>query len=373
MAFESVIAQDRIKKIFTLALKNKRLAHAYLLHGLPGVGKDAMAIRLAMGLNCEKQNIQGCGKCLPCRQIQKLEHPSVKIILPAPTRPKSMKIEKYNEMVREKTLERIGNPYQEVSFAPAITAIPSIGIDQIRTLKHEIILKQQRGQYRVFILSHADRMTIPAANSLLKLLEEPPPETILILTTSAPDRILSTIASRCQKIRFDALSDTDIEQAFIHQWKFERDNARFFSRLACGSAQRALALANGHFEELRTTAWDYLNFSIQGNQLKRMDECDGLIRRLDKTGVQSMLQLLLTWLRDLICLKAGVTEKMINIDREETLNQFLQQFDDMDLELAISYTEHAIASLRKNVYLSLIVHTLSQKLNRLARIRFKHG
>jgi len=371
MAFDSVIGQDRIKKLFVSVMKQNRLAHAYLFTGPPGVGKDAMAIRLAMGLNCIHQNIEGCGTCISCRQVQKLEHPAFKMILPAPTRPKSMKLEKYNNLVREKCLARIENPYREISFTPAIAALPGIGIDQIRTLRHETLLKQSQGKFRVFLLSHADRMTVPASNSLLKLLEEPPPATILLLSTAAPGQILPTIASRCQTIRFDALSENDIELALIHRWKFDEDNARFFSRLASGSLQRALAMAGENYEALRASAWNYLTLSVQGNQLERMDECDSLIQQFDKAGIQSVLQLLLTWLRDLVCLKSGVPEKMVNLDRESILMRFLQQYDDLDFGTALYDTERAIASLKKNVYLNLIVHTLSERLNKLSKTRLK--
>jgi DNA polymerase-3 subunit delta' len=349
-------------------IQQKRLAHAYLFQGPAGVGKDAMAIRIVMGLNCTNGSIEGCGECGPCGQILRLEHPAFHLIIPVPSRPKSMSQGKYNELVREKMAERINNPYREISFTPAISALPGIGIEQIRSLKHNLILKQ-RSVYRVIIISHADTMTLPASNSLLKLLEEPPPGTLLFLTTSMPSRILPTITSRCQSIRFDALPDGDIERALIEQWHFDSDNARFFSKMANGSLHRSLSLADAHFEELRTDAWNFLSDSLQGNHLKRLDTCDTLVRELDKSGILSLLQLLLTWLRDLLCLKYGISENVINHDRETQLNRFLNQFGDLSLDQAVEETEHAIASLHKNVYLNLIVHALSQKLNTLAKER----
>jgi DNA polymerase-3 subunit delta' len=366
--FKSVIGQDRLKKRLASVIEQKRLAHAYLFQGPRGVGKDAMAIRIAMGLNCANGSIEGCGQCGPCRQFLRLEHPAFHLIIPVPTRPKSMNQGKYNELVNEKMTERINNPYQEISFAPAINALPSIGIEQIRNLKHHLILKQQ-SEYRIILISHADSMTLPASNSLLKLLEEPPAGTLLFLTTSMLSRILPTITSRCQNLRFDALSDADIENALIEQWHFDNDNARFFSKMANGSLYRALSLADAHFEELRSEAWNFLAVSLQGNHLKRLDTCDTLIRELDKSGIHSLLQLLLTWLRDLLCIQSGVQERVINHDRAIQLNRFLNQFGDLSLEQAILETEHAIASLHKNVYLNLIIHTLSQKLNKLAKGR----
>lgn len=367
-SFESVIGQNRLKKRLESVIRQNRLAHAYLFQGQAGVGKDAIAIRIAMGLNCSNGLIEGCGHCGHCGQILRLEHPGFHLIIPVPARPKSMSQVKFNELVKEKMIERINNPYREISFAPSVSALPAIGIEQIRTLKHNLILKHT-GRYRVIIISHADGMTLPASNSLLKILEEPPAGTLFILTTSLASQILPTITSRCQNIRFDSLSDADIENALINRWHFDNDNARFFSRMANGSLHRALSLADEHFEVLRTEAWNFLTASMQGNHLRRLDICDTLIRDLDKTGTRSLLQLLLTWIRDLLCIKYGVQEKVINHDREEQLIRFLNQFEDLSLEQAIRATEHAIASIHKNVYLNLIVHTLSQKLNRLAKER----
>lgn len=362
MSFESVIGQLRVKKLITSAFQRNRLAHGYLFHGPPGVGKDAMGIHLAMGLNCTAGQLDGCGQCQSCRQIIQLEHPSFRFVFPVPSRPKGMKQDKYNILIREKSLERIKNPYRNSSFTPETSTLPSIGIEQIRALKQEVILKQQSGYYRVFLISSAEEMTLPASNSLLKLLEEPPSGTILILTTASPNRILPTIASRCQTIRFDALSVKDVEKALMGFSKLDEDNARFFSRMSNGSMQRALSLIDEHFEEFRNAAWNFLEISLQGNHLHRLAECDQLIQNLDRAGIESMLELLLTYFRDLLCIQTGVPEKMINIDRENLMIRFLKHHEDLNLNEALSSVEHAIASLKKNVYLDLIVHSLSQNL-----------
>ncbi|MBN1780920.1 DNA polymerase III subunit delta' [bacterium] len=358
-----------MKQIIRSAVDKERLAHGYLFHGPPGVGKDLMAIRIAMELNCAEKVPEGCGQCGSCQQIQRLEHPSFRFVFPVPSRPKSMKPEKYNAFIREKLLERIENPYTGISFTPEISALPAIGIEQIRALKQEVILRQQGSRYRVFIVSHADQMTVQASNSLLKLLEEPPAGTLLILTTSVPNRLLPTIASRCQHIRFDSLSTSDIENALNRFWNHDEDNARFFARMSSGSLEQALALSDAHFEKCRSAAWTFLENSLHSNHLSRLDICDTLIQDLDKTGIQSMLNLLAVTLRDLYCIQIGIPEKIINLDREKVMTSFLDQYGDMDLNEAIACVEHAIASLKKNVYLNLIVHVLSQNLYDLGRKR----
>ena len=104
MATDSVIGQHRVKKIIGSAIDRNRLAHAYLFHGPAGVGKDAMVIRLAMGLNCAEKQSWGCGQCPSCLQTTRLEHPGFRLVMPIPSRPKSMNQDKYQDLVREKNL-----------------------------------------------------------------------------------------------------------------------------------------------------------------------------------------------------------------------------------------------------------------------------
>ena len=130
--FESVIGQNRLKKRLASVIRQGRLAHAYLFQGPAGVGKDAIAIRIAMGLNCSNGLIEGCGQCSHCGQILRLEHPAFHLIMPVPARPKSMGQGKFDELVKEKLIERIGNPYREISFAPSINALPVIGIGSVQ-------------------------------------------------------------------------------------------------------------------------------------------------------------------------------------------------------------------------------------------------
>jgi DNA polymerase-3 subunit delta' len=361
-----IIGQDRVKKILRSSIDSKRLAHAYLFHGPPGVGKDAVALALTMELNCLNHVPWGCGECKHCVQISKLESPAIQFVFPTPTRPKSMNQDKYNELVREKALERLGNPYREITFGPTITTLPNIGIDPIRTLKHEATLKQGMDVTRVFVISQVERMTIPAANSLLKLLEEPPPRTHLLLTSSAPNRILPTITSRCQMIRFDSLPADLMKEALISRFDYDEENAHFFARMSGGSLDRALSLADGDFEVRRNAAWQFFESTLHGNHLKRMEVCDTLLKDSDKMEVKSILQLLLTILRDLLCIQSGKPERIMNVDRLHALEKTSDQHEDLDIEFAISQVEQSIDLIEKNVYLNLIVHNLSQGMQALA-------
>ena len=364
MEFENVIGQSRVKQILVSSLKRERLAHAYLFHGQPGVGKDAMAISMAMGLNCINKTIGGCGKCSSCSAILRHESPSFRMILPVPTKPKSMKEVKYLEIVRQKILQRIENLYMEVTYDSDTPTAPVIGIDQIRILKQEVMLKLAGGGYRVLLISHADKMTTEASNSLLKLLEEPPQGTIIFLTTSYPEKLPETIVSRCQAVRFDLLSDKEIKDGLITRWNVPEQKASFLARMAAGSLERALKLAGEDFENKRATAITFLKKSLAEDTLLRLEGARDVLAQRDKAKIQETLRILEIWLHDIFHLISGFPERVVNFDQKEMLEDFKKECPSFDVGEGMKYVEQAIDLVEKNVYIPLIIHSLSIELRK---------
>ena len=343
-------------------MKRKRLAHAYLFHGQPGVGKDAMAIAMALSLNCLEGNHGGCETCSSCQRIMRLEHPNFHMILPVPTQPKGMKEEKYRDILRERALLRIANPYQEVTYNPEISTLPVIGIGRVRSMKQHVVLTLPDGGYRVFLVSHADRMTQEASNSLLKLLEEPPSRTVLFLTTSMPARLLDTIVSRCQGVRFDPLSEEDIQNVLTERWEVPLDKATMSARISGGSLQRALDMVGEGFEERREEAVTFLEKSLEDDTLLRLDYVDGMVKGQDKVVIQEILRFLEVWLRDLFYLNAGYSQKVMNADQLDRLQRFREKWSGFNAEEGVARVQQSIDFIEKNVYLNLILHSLSSEL-----------
>ena len=365
MAFDGVFGQERVKQIFISSFERNRLAHAYLFHGLSGVGKDAMSISIAMSLHCKGKIVGGCGQCTSCLCTQRLEHPCFYLILPVPTRPKAMNEKKYIEIIRDRAIQRMNNPYKEVTYGPELPTLPIIGIDQVRAMKQEVILKVSGGGHRVFLISQAEKMTLSAANSLLKLLEEPPQGTIIILTTALPSQLLDTIVSRCQIIRFDTLQEKTIESALAQKWHVPKDKAKLFAKMAGGSLLRALHFIEEGFEEKQQAAFEFIRDSLDHNILNRINGVDKLLEGRDKVELQWILQILLTFLRDLFHLQLGNQEMIVNLDHVKNLESIHANWPEFDAKAGMRYVEQAIDLIEKNVYLSLIVYSLSQKLHKM--------
>lgn len=161
--------QDRAVAQLVRALETGRVPHAYLFCGPAGCGKHTAGIALAMALNCEVEPGAGCGRCATCERIAAGIHPDVR------------------------TLEPSG-PSRTIPIADVRTqVVAAVGLPP-----HE-------AKARVFLIEEATTLLGPAANALLKTLEEPPASTHFILGTAAPDKLLPTIRSRCQKVGFVAL------------------------------------------------------------------------------------------------------------------------------------------------------------------------
>ena len=362
MNSDRVIGQVRVKKTLQSSLDRNLLAHAYLFYGQTGVGKDAMAVSMAMGLSCSKAIVGGCGSCSICQSILRLEYPGFHLILSVPTKIKSMSEAKYREIVRERALQKMKEPYSQLSYMPEISTQPVIGINQIRSMKREVMLKLAGGRFRVFLLSQAHLMTIPAANSLLKLLEEPPPGTIIFLTTSLPGKLLPTIVSRCQAVRFDSLKEEEVENVLIDQYSVQSAKAKFIARMSGGSLRRAFELTEEKFDNKREAAITFLEITLSDKDIEIIEYIENFLREYDKYDIKEILHILLVWFRDILHMQKNKSDLLMNVDCKSKLELFLNKYKTFDIGKGIAVTERAIDFIEKNVYLQLVVFGLSQDL-----------
>lgn len=364
-----IIGQERIKTLLLSAIEKNRLAHAYLFHGQPGTGKDAVALGLALHLNCQRQEAWGCGECPACRQILNLEHPAYQFITPVPSRPAAMKEKKgadkdrYQEILRERTLARLANPYLAVDYAPELTTAPAIGIDEVRGMKSEVLLKLGGQGYRIFHVSGVERMSEAAANSLLKLLEEPPARTLIVLTTAYPNQILETIHSRCQSVHFQGLAPEQIEDALTTHWDVEPSRARFLSRLSGGSLQRALIMGDTQFEEQRQVAVAFLELCLDDALLPVLDWVETQASDMGKVQTLDMLRLLQVLIRDLLQIRLDHPARVINTEAMPLLQSLLGKRPHFMAEPALAAVSQAIDYIEKNAYLPLALFTLARRLH----------
>jgi DNA polymerase-3 subunit delta' len=192
MPWQNIRGHDRVVEKFRRALAKSRLASTFLFVGSPGIGKRTFALRLAQGLLCERvpeQQLNPCGECPSCHQVLSLNHPDVDLI---------------------------AKPVDK-AFIPVELLIGDLEHRMRAGLCYNIALKPYSGRRKVAIIDDADYLNKEGANCLLKTLEEPPPNSVLILIGSSEQRQLPTIRSRCQIIRFQPLVETDVAELLVEK------------------------------------------------------------------------------------------------------------------------------------------------------------
>ncbi len=356
-----VIGQQRVKASLLSVLRAHRLSHAYLFFGPEGVGKDALALELARVLHCESGAETACDECRSCIQMDSLQHPDVKFVVALPVGkgeksddpPLAKLPENDIKIIQEQLQLKAGNPYHRVSIPRANI----IKINSIREVRHESAMSTSDGRRRVIIISRADEMGEEASNTLLKTLEEPSGNTMLILTTSRRDALLPTIQSRCQAMRLDTLSEEDIRNALEERNQIDVRQAAVVARLANGSYGAALELLQEDFLRQREDVVMFVLNALGTNLVKLTEQIEQISASRDRDVVSRFLQLLLVWFRDaLVCTHGG---EVINLDQQDPIRRFVAKFPHADLAAVVTDIERAISLVKRNVYITVVLLQLS--------------
>lgn len=300
--------------------------HAYLFHGPDGVGKKTTAYALAAALNClAPEDGNACGRCSACLAIAGGTHPDLFRIHPQGK---------------------------------------NIKIDQIRELQEALSYKRWQGNYKIAVIDEVDLMTDEAANSLLKILEEPSEKTCFVLITSRPQSLLPTIWSRCQLYSFRALTPELIEQILLEQG-ISSSQAKLFARLSYGSPGQALAkLKDDNFLNERQRALEYCRKLQDGGT----EECFEVAASLNEEEDEEILDLMAGWWRDLLVWQASRSEKLlVNIDLYDTIRQ--GNLPLKSLKSALLELEKARQRLRYNANRKLCLEVMTLKINQFLKDR----
>lgn len=317
MAFKDVLGHERVKKILRKALQKKKIPNSILFYGPKGVGKEKMALVLAKAINCERKKDDACEKCTSCKGINKGNFPDVMVIQPD------------------------GNV---------------IKIEQMRALRKIAYLKPMVGKKRVFIVTEAEKMNEEAANSLLKVLEEPPLFSYVLLVTHNPFLILSTIKSRCQILNFPPLSKEDIERELMEKG-FTEEKARVISRLVRGNLKHALGLDWEDVQATRKQAWMlFLSLVKRENFALFLRNYAFSYKSLVKQEWEQILEILSSFCRDLVLLKEKSDSNLLmNPDYEDEIRK-MEELVSLDwLMKCLENIDYAIYGLGKNLNVNLLV------------------
>jgi len=319
MNFTQIRGHQKVLKLLTRIRETEKFASAYIFSGPEGVGKRLTAIAFAKSLLCMAKNKDSCETCPACIQVERGNHPDLILVKP------------------EKGV---------------------ITVDSIRNLKRTLSWKSFAGGKKICIVDEADQMNIHAANAFLKTLEEPAPETIIILITSKPYRLLPTIISRCQQIKFQPLPFPDTAELIrLKKKEVERNDALLMASLTEGSPGKALSLEVEYIKELRDEWIEKVKFLINKEPIEFWGEDE--ISPKDKKELELKLDLLILWFRDLLRYKIYKNiEPIFNKDKAEEVSLQEAMFRLEDLINILFIIENYKATLDYNINPQLTLEAL---------------
>ncbi len=302
----TVVGQDGAIGVLTSAMASGRLAHAYLFAGPAHTGKTLTALQLAQALNCTAPSDPPCGRCRQCERIAAGAHPDVEIV----------------------TLGGLCKPPFGENHDHSNDNSKGIRICQVRRIEEVISRAPFEGRYRVQIIDPADLLNREAEVALLKTLEEPPPQAVIILVTDHEDVLLDTIRSRARRVAFGGMARAEIERALRTRWDVEPERAAELARLSGGRIGWAvLALHDTKMIEAREAALQRAEELTRGPLSDRFAWAGDLGGRYskDRAGVQAALEMWQEWWRDILVIAAGSEERAVHRDRLDRLHVLASQ------------------------------------------------
>lgn len=322
MPFHDITGHEQPITLLKAALRHGRLAHAYLFHGEAAIGKRLTAIRLAQTLNCEHppspDDPDSCGICRSCQQIATRTHPDYVVIEPDPE-----------------------------------LATPQIKIEQVRDIEHQFIYRPLMGERKICLIDDADRLTIGAANALLKTLEEPPGHGLFILISSRPQALPITIRSRCQSLRFTPPAQTQVEAALIVKREIPPVDARLLALFTEGRIGEALTMNLADLRARQRECLDLVAPAALKSTTAILSAAESLAKADRGVGILSWLS---RWIRDLVLVRVGGDQNsLLHLDQLDQLRRYAQQADvDLLLDLLneIERTEQQ-ATRHLNLHMAL--------------------
>ena len=319
MVLDDIVGQRSVVRYIKNILTGGKVAHAYIFCGPDGVQKSLVANILASALNCKEKGNDPCGKCSSCLKAKDGNHPDI---------------------INIKTDKNI------------------IHVKEMRELQKDMLKKPYQDGVKVYIIHSADKMNDEAQNCLLKSLEEPPNNVILILLVQNQYSMLKTILSRCQCIKFRRAPERDIKEYLEHKFSVPEGEARCIAALSNGIVKNAEEFLNDDvLKKSRDEVINIARYLYKGDKLKVLSNVDFFISNKDK--IIYIAGIMTSWFRDILIYKECMNDKyLINLDKKDIIIDESTKFTYNSLNNIINYINHTVDNIKSNVNYQLSIEMM---------------
>ena len=360
-------AQPRVWERLSQIRISKQVGGAYLFSGPVGCGKESLAIRFAQLLNCETSSEKPCDTCPSCQRFRQLQHEKLKLIFPLPAVRKkkddgsgtSSTIGKGDmELVTEAIAKKAEDHFHKIKIPKSSRIL----IQSIRELRKTLYLKSEPSGRKIVLIFDAHLLSVgigETANALLKILEEPPENTTLILVTDHVELLLPTILSRCQRVGIPRLNDI-----FIQDWlqmKMVKDSEiQLLAGLSQGNIHQARFLISQPIGDLLKLVNGLVKMITNDNpdHWRKFTQTYSRLARQDSATLSFHFMMLKIWFRSANRLARRVDDILHETSFKPGMERLISTNPNADFSAITFELEDAILSIPMNLYMPLILTNL---------------
>jgi DNA polymerase-3 subunit delta' len=375
MFFREVIGQQFVKDKLLLSVQQNRVSHSQLFLGNEGNGALSLALAFAQYINCENRaETDSCGQCPSCIKSQKLIHPDIHYSFPVyKLKSGSEHPALSNDFIKQWREAILSNPYQNLNdwldFINAENKQGNISADECRMIIHHLNLKTFESKYKVMVIWMAEQLG-KEGNILLKLLEEPPNDTILILIAENRDQLLNTILSRCQIVPVPRISDDDMLDTLLKIHSLDRNQAEKILRQSEGNYREALRLIQSQENDEPEIMKRWMRLLIEQKKDADLQKWVEEIARLGREKQKSFLRYALEFFREVIIWQsAGEKLSLLHEEEKKMAEWFAQRLTTDNWQQVHHLFEDAHYHIERNAHPKIAFTNLSIRLRYLINVK----
>ena len=373
MYFSDIIGLTDIKKHLIESVQKGYIPHARMIYGAEGVGKLPLAIAYARYLNCAQPGeTDSCGKCSSCLKIDKLAHPDLHFAFPM-VQKKAEKLmvcdnylPKWRSFLDENTYFNLSKWLQYIDAKNAQGLIYSQESEEII---RKLSLKSYEGKYKTMIVWLPEKMNLECANKLLKLIEEPPAQTIFLLISEDLEKVISTIRSRCQPIHIRAIEHEIMIDEIRSNYSLSLNDAQSVAHIANGSYLKVIEIVESNEES--KTLLSLFNKMMTASFSKKIKSIKEIAEELSRTGREvqkSFITYSLRMFREFFINNVNVPELVFLNKNEEDLGvKFAGTIHEGNIEVLEKEFSLAYKQIEQNGNAKVIFLDLCLKLTMLIK------